>query len=67
MTITVNMPRDRLPEASLALLTDVFETRLLFERTVCTCGEEAARLLYDAERFVRAGRRLSGCKRRSLG
>ena len=64
------MPTDRLPEASPALLrdgyrfiskrcdrlrTDVFGTRLLFEKTVCMRGEAAARLFYDTERFVRAG------------
>ena len=53
------IPTDRLPEASPALLrdgyrfisrrcdrlrTDVFGTRLLFEKTICMRGEAAARL-----------------------
>jgi fatty-acid peroxygenase len=35
--------------------SNVFETRLLLRRTICTTGEEAARLLYDEERFTRRG------------
>jgi len=35
--------------------SDVFETRLLAERTVCMRGAEAARVFYDSDRFRRAG------------
>lgn len=36
-----------------ALNSDVFETRLLFERTLCLRGAEAARLFYDETLFER--------------
>ncbi|MDT7856248.1 cytochrome P450 [Rubrivirga sp. S365] len=35
--------------------TDAFETRLMFEKAICMTGPEAARLLYDTERFERRG------------
>ena len=35
--------------------TDVFQTRLLLEPTVCLRGAEAARVFYDTERFQRRG------------
>lgn len=35
--------------------SDVFETRLLGERTVCLRGAEGARVFYDSDRFRRAG------------
>ncbi|MGW0436061.1 cytochrome P450 [Micromonospora sp. NPDC003197] len=35
--------------------SDVFETRLLFERTLCLVGAEAAKIFYDPDRFERAG------------
>jgi fatty-acid peroxygenase len=38
-----------------ALETDVFEARLLFQRTICMRGAAAAELFYDASRFCRAG------------
>lgn len=38
-----------------ALGTDVFETRLLLQRTVCMLGVEAARVFYDSERMQREG------------
>lgn len=38
-----------------ALGTDVFETRLLLQRTICMLGAEAARVFYDGERMQRAG------------
>ena len=37
------------------LETDVFETRLLLQKTLCMRGRDAAKLFYDRERFVRAG------------
>jgi fatty-acid peroxygenase len=63
-------PRDPLPDATIALLrdpygfisrrcakhgTDAFATRLMGRPAICIRGEEAARLLYDEERFRRAG------------
>lgn len=33
--------------------TDVFETRLLLQRTICMRGHEAARLFYDEAKFTR--------------
>lgn len=35
--------------------SDIFETRLLGERVICMRGEEAARIFYDEERFLRNG------------
>jgi fatty-acid peroxygenase len=35
--------------------TDLFETRLLLQRTICMRGAAAAQVFYDNERFVRAG------------
>ncbi len=65
-----SMPRDALPDATLALLndpyryiqkrarrfdSDAFEARILFRKTVCLTGVEAAELFYDTERFAREG------------
>lgn len=62
------IPRDRSPESSLALLregnrfiatrceryrSDIFQARLLFRTTFCMSGERAARLFYDNDRFTR--------------
>ncbi len=64
------IPREKSPESSLFLLldgynfiskrsqrfkSDVFQTRLLFQKAICLIGEEATRLFYDNEKFVRAG------------
>ncbi len=64
------MPRTEGLDSSLALLsegytfiskrcqeleTDVFETRLLLQKTICMRGRGAAELFYDRERFKRAG------------
>lgn len=64
------IPRDNSLDSSLALLrdpyrfigercrrygTDLFETRLLLQKTICMSGPEAARLFYEPGRFVRAG------------
>ena len=35
--------------------TDIFQTRLLFKKTICFQGEEAARVFYDTEKFIRKG------------
>lgn len=64
------IPRDPLPDSTLALVrdpyrfitkrcqryrSDLFETRLMFERTICLRGREAAALFYSPQRFQRAG------------
>ncbi|GAB4374717.1 MAG: fatty-acid peroxygenase [Elainellaceae cyanobacterium] len=33
--------------------TDIFQTRLLFKNTICLRGEEAAKVFYDTEKFLR--------------
>ncbi|NVI88695.1 cytochrome P450 [Actinomadura sp. BRA 177] len=35
--------------------TDVYDTRLLFRKTTCMTGADAARVFYDPDRFVRDG------------
>lgn len=35
--------------------TDLFQTRLLFEKTICMTGSQAAELFYDPSRFQRSG------------
>lgn len=62
------MPRDRWPDSTLALLldpylfisnrarqfqSDIFETRLVLRPTICMTGREAAELFYDESRFTR--------------
>jgi fatty-acid peroxygenase len=64
------IPHDKGLDSSLALLsdgytfiqkrcrrlnTDVFQTRLMLQRTICMRGQEAAKLFYDRDRFVRSG------------
>ncbi|MCZ7435919.1 cytochrome P450 [Micromonospora sp. WMMC241] len=64
------MPSDRSPDSTLAFLregyrfvsarcdrlgSDVVQTRLLLEPTICLRGRDAAELFYDEERFVRRG------------
>ncbi|MFE9692878.1 cytochrome P450 [Micromonospora sp. NPDC005806] len=64
------IPTDRSPESTLAFLqagyrfitdrcdrhgSDIFQTRLLLERTICLRGRPAAELFYDNDRFVRRG------------
>ncbi|MEV0726635.1 cytochrome P450 [Micromonospora purpureochromogenes] len=66
----VTTPVDRSPESSLAFLregyryigsrcdrygSDIFQTRLLLERTICLRGRPATVLFYDPERFQRDG------------
>jgi fatty-acid peroxygenase len=38
-----------------ALDTDVFETRIMLQRTICMLGADAARIFYDGERMQREG------------
>ncbi len=47
--------------------TDVFETRLQFEPTICMRGEAAAELFYDEERFTRHGAAPSRLKKTLFG
>ena len=64
------IPHNRWPESTLALLrdpyqfiskrcrryrSDLFQTRLMFRKTICMTGPEAAALFYDEDRFTRAG------------
>lgn len=35
--------------------SDIFQTRLMLQKTICMRGEEAAELIYDNERFKREG------------
>lgn len=67
---TQKMPRDPGLDSTLALAregylfisnrcerlgTDVFQTRLALEKTICMRGEDAARVFYDTTRFKRSG------------
>lgn len=64
------IPRDRNLDSTLALLqdgytfiskrcrryqSDIFETRLLLQKTICVRGEEAAKVFYDNNKFKRKG------------
>ncbi|MFE9206200.1 cytochrome P450 [Micromonospora sp. NPDC007230] len=64
------IPTDRSPDSTLAFLregyrfvgdrceqygSDIFQTRLLLEPTICLRGRPAAELFYDNDRFVRRG------------
>ncbi len=64
------IPTDRSPDSTMAFLrggyrfisarcerygTDIFQTRLLLEPTICLRGRPAAELFHDADRFVREG------------
>jgi fatty-acid peroxygenase len=66
----VKIPKEKTLDSSLALLmegfpfilnrcrryqSDIFETRLLFQKVVCLHGEEGARLFYNPTRFKRKG------------
>ncbi|MQA01084.1 MAG: cytochrome P450 [Dehalococcoidia bacterium] len=68
--MALEIPRDRSPDSSLWLLrdgyqfiekrarrygTDIFDTRLLLQRTVCMTGAEAARAFYEHEALQRTG------------
>ena len=62
------IPEDRSLDSTLALAldgykfiskkcqryqTNIFQTRLLLEKTICFKGEEAAKLFYNPEKFTR--------------
>ena len=62
------IPQDRSLDSTIALAfdgykfisqrcqryqTDIFQTRLLLEKTICFQGEEAAKVFYDTEKFTR--------------
>ena len=64
------MPRDKSPDSTMALMldpygfiskrcrlygSDVFQTRIQLQKTLCMTGPEAARLFYDPSRFMRRG------------
>ncbi len=68
--MTRKIPRDALPDSTLAFAmrgytfisqrcrryrSDLFQTRLLFQKTICMLGEEAATIFYDNDRFERKG------------
>lgn len=64
------IPRDNSFDGTLALIrdpygfvskrcrrygSDLFQTRLMFRKTICMTGSEAAKLFYDQGRFMRRG------------
>ena len=64
------IPNDKNPDSTMTLMlegynfisdrcrrydSDLFETRLLLQKTICMTGPEAAELFYDSERFQRQG------------
>lgn len=64
------IPRDKNPDSTLAFAldghlfvskrceryrSDVFQTRLILQKTICMRGEEVARTFYDENRFERKG------------
>lgn len=49
------------------LESDLFQTRLLLQETVCMTGREAAMLFYDEERFVRQGAMPKAVQKTLLG
>jgi len=70
MATSVQVPHDKSLDNSVALMqegylfiknrvdryqSDLFEARLLGQKTICMSGEEAARLFYDTEKFKRQG------------
>lgn len=63
-----HIPEDRIFDSTLALVfdgyrfisqrcqryqSDIFQTRLLLNKTICFKGEEAAKVFYDPEKFTR--------------
>lgn len=65
-----NIPKDPMLDSTLAVLrdgfpfiqkrcqryqSDIFETRLMLQKTVCIHGEEAAAIFYDPALFKRKG------------
>lgn len=76
------LPSDTRLDSSLALLhegyrfginryralgSNIFQTRLLLQRTICMRGEDAARLFYDEQRFARRGAMPRAIKKTLLG
>ena len=64
------IPRDQRLDSTLAFVrdpygfissecrrrgTDLFQTRLMFRKTICMYGKDAAELFYDPDRFMRRG------------
>lgn len=64
------IPRQKTPDSTIALAkdgyefiskrchrfqSDIFQTRLMFQKTICMKGENAARQFYDKEYFKREG------------
>lgn len=47
--------------------TDLFETRLMLQKTICMMGPEAARLFYDPDRFERQDAMPGAIKKTLLG
>ena len=77
-----SIPSDKKPDSTLALVrapyrfisngcrrhqSELFETRLLLQRTICMTGPEAARLLYDPELFARQGATPKAVQKTLLG
>lgn len=56
-----------LPNRRKELHSDIFETRLLGQKTVCISGEEAAALFYDNKYFKREGAAPKVLKKTLLG
>jgi fatty-acid peroxygenase len=76
------IPRDKSLDATLTLMrdpyrfiskrcrfyeSDLFETRLLLENTICMTGPEAARMFYDPSRFVRGAAMPKAIQKTLLG
>ncbi|XNO42114.1 cytochrome P450 (plasmid) [Sinorhizobium meliloti] len=77
-----NIPREKSLDSTLALMgdpyrfissrcrryrSDLFETRLMFQKAICMTGSEAAALFYDSSRFVRLGAMPKGVQKTLLG
>lgn len=56
-----------LPDRRKELGSDIFETRLLGQKTICMAGEEAAALFYDNKYFKRKGAAPKVLKKTLLG
>ncbi|MCE6077436.1 cytochrome P450 [Agrobacterium vitis] len=77
-----SIPSEKRPDSTLALIrdpyrfisdgcrrhqSDLFETRLLLQKTICMTGSEAARLFYDPDLFVRQGAMPKAIQKTLLG
>lgn len=82
MEEVTEIPQDRSFDSTFALIRDpyrfisrrcqsngfdLFETRLLLQKTICMTGPEAARLFYDPSRFVRRSAMLKSIQKTLLG